>query len=363
MQKILSHIPGFRTKTPWKMTLAGLYYIASIAASALVNIPLGLLLLSGPFLLFYIIDYTVAQYAKSPGTRKLIALLVAAAVCGGSLIGFIATTRGSVVQADTAVFAENTTPAPAPMMTPLPTLTHGPAPPPAPDNLPLEKAIVLRNTGQIITVQFENEENGEVRMAGIEIPGEAKAEAAAYMAGAIPPGAIVYLEMDSGQAAYVWIEPPMPDNPEEARLKMLNAMLLAGGYALVSEASIDTKYTDLFARCQEEARLMCTGLWAVAAGEETIPAGAAVTPTPAPTLQPTPAPSPAPTEGIMPTPTPEKSDPSPGGVHYCGSKNSDVFHISTCSYVSSIDSKNLVTYSSREDAINKGKRPCKRCKP
>lgn len=351
MYKILSHIPGFRTKTPWKMTLAGLYYIASIAAGALVNIPLGLLLLSGPFLLFCTVDYAVAQYAKAPGARKLIALLMSAAVCGGSLIGFVASTHGSVVQADTAAFAENTTPAPSLPMTLLPTLTPGPTPSPMPD-LPLQKAIVLRNTGEIITVQFEDEENGEVRMAGIGIPGEAKAEAVAYTAGAIPPGSIVYLEKDaSGQAAYVWIEPPMPDNPEEARLKMLNAMLLAGGYALVSDTSIDTKYTDLFARCQEEARLMCTGLWAVAAGEETVPAGAAVTPTPAPMLQPTPA------------PTPEKSDPPSGGVDYCGSKNSDVFHISTCSYVSRIDSKNLVEYRSREDAINKGKRPCKRCKP
>jgi len=48
---------------------------------------------------------------------------------------------------------------------------------------------------------------------------------------------------------------------------------------------------------------------------------------------------------------------------YCGSVNSDVFHKPNCSYVDQINPENIVWYETREEAIAKGKRPCKRCGP
>jgi len=48
---------------------------------------------------------------------------------------------------------------------------------------------------------------------------------------------------------------------------------------------------------------------------------------------------------------------------YVASKNSKVFHKSTCTWANRIAPKNLVHYKSREDAINDGKRPCKQCEP
>lgn len=48
---------------------------------------------------------------------------------------------------------------------------------------------------------------------------------------------------------------------------------------------------------------------------------------------------------------------------YVGSINSDVFHNPNCSYVKSILPENMIWFSSREDAIAQGKRPCKRCNP
>ncbi len=48
---------------------------------------------------------------------------------------------------------------------------------------------------------------------------------------------------------------------------------------------------------------------------------------------------------------------------YVGSLSSSVFHISDCEAVASIAKANLVTYASREDAVSKGKRPCKICNP
>lgn len=50
-------------------------------------------------------------------------------------------------------------------------------------------------------------------------------------------------------------------------------------------------------------------------------------------------------------------------IAYCGSRKSNVFHYTTCRYVSQINTENYVTYSSRDAAIDRGKRPCKVCKP
>lgn len=49
--------------------------------------------------------------------------------------------------------------------------------------------------------------------------------------------------------------------------------------------------------------------------------------------------------------------------YYVASKNSRVFHNPNCYAAKRIMPKNLVKYSSREEAIQDGKRPCKICKP
>ncbi len=48
---------------------------------------------------------------------------------------------------------------------------------------------------------------------------------------------------------------------------------------------------------------------------------------------------------------------------YIASKNSSVFHKSDCRWAQNISEDNRVTYSSREEAISSGKRPCKSCNP
>lgn len=54
---------------------------------------------------------------------------------------------------------------------------------------------------------------------------------------------------------------------------------------------------------------------------------------------------------------------APAEYKYVASRNSNVFHSPGCSSVKKIKPENLVGYSSRDEAINAGKRPCKRCKP
>lgn len=54
---------------------------------------------------------------------------------------------------------------------------------------------------------------------------------------------------------------------------------------------------------------------------------------------------------------------SGSGGSYVGSVNSDKFHYPSCGQASKIKSGNLVTFSSREDAISRGYSPCKFCSP
>jgi hypothetical protein len=61
-----------------------------------------------------------------------------------------------------------------------------------------------------------------------------------------------------------------------------------------------------------------------------------------------------------PGPTP---GPEPEPHNYVGSRNSDVFHRPSCSYVNQIHPENKVYFGSREEALGAGYRPCKRCNP
>ena len=62
-------------------------------------------------------------------------------------------------------------------------------------------------------------------------------------------------------------------------------------------------------------------------------------------------------------PTPASQQDEPAEYKYVASKNSNVFHSPGCSSAKRIKPENLVGYRSRDEAINAGKRPCKRCKP
>ncbi len=96
------------------------------------------------------------------------------------------------------------------------------------------------------------------------------------------------------------------------------------------------------------------------------------TPSPVPTENPTDTPSPTPTATDEPAEEPQtmtitlldgETVEVPIDAQYCGSKKSEVYHYINCNSVSTIKKSNFVLYSSKEDAENRGKRPCKRCNP
>ena len=360
MGKILSHIPGFRTGTPRHMALAGAYYLLSLSMM-LVSAALGLLLLSGPFLIFN--GYpAIAEYTESKNTRALTALFVSAAICGGSLIGFVADMAGRPEPLDTAALMVTATPDSMPAATVAVAQTPEAALPPSPTGLPLERAIVLGFAHDRIHVQFADESASDIILAGIKTDAPMIPQAVDYMEETLPPGSIVYLEEDTngdGSGYFIWMEEPFSFHTEEVRRKTLNSLLVASGYAAAADTT-GGKYTEVLIACQEDAQAACVGLWAAA----TATPAATLIPTPAPT--PIPAPSPSPEAEQTPAaedPPEEPAEPPAGEVHYCGSINSDVFHLSTCGSAGRISDKNMVIYKSREDALRRGKRPCKKCKP
>lgn len=48
---------------------------------------------------------------------------------------------------------------------------------------------------------------------------------------------------------------------------------------------------------------------------------------------------------------------------YVGNKNSKIFHYADCSSAAKMKAENRVNFSSRDEAINGGYRPCKKCSP
>ena len=54
---------------------------------------------------------------------------------------------------------------------------------------------------------------------------------------------------------------------------------------------------------------------------------------------------------------------SDSGGSYVGSTNSDKFHSPSCGHAHRIKSGNMITFSSRQEAISAGYSPCKSCSP
>jgi endonuclease YncB( thermonuclease family) len=55
--------------------------------------------------------------------------------------------------------------------------------------------------------------------------------------------------------------------------------------------------------------------------------------------------------------------PSTLSVDYVSGEDSIVFHYPSCPYVEQIDHEDMILFTSRNDAINSGRRPCQNCSP
>jgi len=154
--------------------------------------------------------------------------------------------------------------------------------------------------------------------------------------------------------AYVWVGD-----------LMVNSEMVKTGYAHAYTYPPDVKYSDLFVELEREARENEYGLWAepetTTTTEQTTTTVAATTTTIA-TITTTTVAVTTTTIAATTTTTQPQSEPQPQG-QYVGSIKSDVFHYPSCFYVDRIKPENIIWFSSREDAIAHGYRPCKKCCP
>lgn len=139
------------------------------------------------------------------------------------------------------------------------------------------EVVVSRNVdGDTIHVTMPDGAREKVRFIGVDSPESTEKhepfgdEAADYTRARLPVGTRVWLETDvelrdtyGRLLAYVWLSPPGSTSATEVRTKMLNARLLADGYALLMTIAPDVKYADQFTPLLNEARQAKRGMWAV----------------------------------------------------------------------------------------------------
>lgn len=148
----------------------------------------------------------------------------------------------------------------------------------------LEKAIVMKVVdGDTLRVSVAGEEQ-TVRMIGINAPesvseklyentAEGRA-AAVHLKSIVKQGDLVYLQKDTSDAdrdgkllRFVWIAKPSSfTDHNELKAKMLNAKILADGYAVAHKYRPDDAYFDIFKVIQLDAFHAGCGLWELGTG-------------------------------------------------------------------------------------------------
>lgn len=116
-----------------------------------------------------------------------------------------------------------------------------------------------------------------IRLIGVNAPEitgrtEPYGKEAAGFVDRLLDGKVVWLEKDVSDIdryqralRYVWLaEPSQSPTLDEIRQHMVNAILVAEGYAQVATFPPDVKYVDLFLNWQQEAREAGRGLWSLA---------------------------------------------------------------------------------------------------
>ena len=138
----------------------------------------------------------------------------------------------------------------------------------------LEGVVTNVVDGDTLVVKVEGESR-RVRLIGVDTPETVHPrkpvqyygrEASAFTKQTLL-GRRVWLEYDVApldryqrHLAYVWVERPARDE-EAVRRRMFNAKLLLEGYGRAMTIQPNSRYADLFARLQAEARKAGRGLW------------------------------------------------------------------------------------------------------
>ena len=283
--KIFKYIPGFRSKTKWKMLIASIYYFI---AFSMVTESSGHLVASItiPFVALYCID--LFKYKKKGITRNTSIFTFIASVFAFSLglmmipivqedfvrdnsvieqkVQQSVTNRKTiqVEESKTSTDKSNVEAAKAVKTSESSAISYN-------------KVTVVRHVdGDTVVVKFSTGKEEKVRLIGVNTPETVKPnspvetygkEASDYTKNRLI-GKTVYLENDVGGSdkygrllRYVWLSVPKKVNEQEIRGKMFNAILLLNGYAQQMTVPPDVKYAAYFRKFESEARENNKGLW------------------------------------------------------------------------------------------------------
>lgn len=138
-----------------------------------------------------------------------------------------------------------------------------------------EVAVVRIIDGDTFVARIGNSTD-RIRLLGVDTP-EATTKVESYgreataFARRYLDGKRIWLEYDveprdryGRHLAYAWLAPPSSRSLVEIRTKMLNAILLAEGYAQLLTIPPNVRYVEVFRALQSEAREQGKGLWAKA---------------------------------------------------------------------------------------------------
>lgn len=140
-----------------------------------------------------------------------------------------------------------------------------------PSKSALEQASVVRVVDGDTFIANVNGTEEKIRLIGVDTPEsvhpdksrntEEGKEASEYTKAMLPAGTQVWLEADAEdedkydrKLRYVWLSKPMDCNSqEEAKSKMLNAVLVEDGWAEPMKIAPNTKWADLFEELDRES--------------------------------------------------------------------------------------------------------------
>ena len=136
----------------------------------------------------------------------------------------------------------------------------------------VERATVTAHVdGDTIEVRRSSGEVTPVRLIGMDTPeidDEGYEAASAFTAKRAPVGSTVSLELDRERRdrfgrllAYVWVEQPRARTLGHVRSRMLNAMLVARGWATTLTIPPNIRYAGTFVVLQNAASSTGAGLW------------------------------------------------------------------------------------------------------
>ena len=198
--------------------------------------------------------------------------------------------------------------------------------------------------GDTIEVTGKNGEIDKVRFIGLDCPekGDALSKEATQYTSDNLLNKTVYLQKDKNETdsfgrllAYVWLA-----KTADFTKDCYNYKIVHDGYAVAKSYPPDTSHQKELEEAQSHAKNEQSGVWAPQQNTQQDPVSEAPD-----------------------NPKPEQEQPKEVEYKYVCNTGTGKFHRITCSSVDNMNEGNKLFVETREDAINAGYKPCKKCNP